>query len=398
MRTIHIALKDLLQIFKDKKSLLFLLAMPVAFTAFMGFVLGMGAQDQADPLDDGYTLGLVSASSQNAFAMAVRAALEADSRARLVDYQPSDFSYFEQQLKDKDLAAVILLTQDLQENTGLAYQRVEVMLGEDSAQNQVLQPILNHVLQRVLSSWEIAHLSANDPRSQAEGFLNAWQAWQRPRYTLEVVPAAAGGQDTDIFNNPYKQSSPGMIVMFAIFSLTSSSLVFVQERKTGALQRLMTTSLARTSILAGHMLAMFLLGFAQALILAAAGQLLFGVDYLRQPLAVISLAAVLAFWVSAMGLLIGTVARSEDQATMISLAAMFLFAALGGTWFPLEITGETFSTIGKMLPSGWAMTGFQNILVRGLDFSSVLPALGGIFGYGILFFLLAVWRFRIRAA
>ena len=54
---------------------------------------------------------------------------------------------------------------------------------------------------------------------------------------------------------------------------------------------------------------------------------------------------------------------------------MFVFSALGGAWFPLEFTGQTFSTIGHLTPSAWAMDGFQNIIVRELGLSSIgLPA------------------------
>jgi ABC-2 type transport system permease protein len=95
-----------------------------------------------------------------------------------------------------------------------------------------------------------------------------------------------------------------------------------------------------------------------------------------------------------MGLLIGVIAGSDDQVILYSMIAMFLFSALGGTWFPLESAGGAFAAIGKALPSAWAMNGYQNILIRGLGLESVgLPA-AMLLGYAGLFFVLAVWRFR----
>jgi ABC-2 type transport system permease protein len=74
--------------------------------------------------------------------------------------------------------------------------------------------------------------------------------------------------------------------------------------------------------------------------------------------------------------------------------AMFIFSAMGGTWFPLEVASGTFVTIGKLMPSAWAMTGYQNILMRGLGTSSAwLPTLV-LTAYALGFFGLAVWRFR----
>ena len=79
---------------------------------------------------------------------------------------------------------------------------------------------------------------------------------------------------------------------------------------------------------------------------------------------------------------------------LYSLIAMFLFSAMGGTWFPLEAAGGAFATIGKAMPSAWAMNGYQNILIRGLGLESAwLPALV-LSAYAFGFFILAVWRFK----
>jgi ABC-2 type transport system permease protein len=73
---------------------------------------------------------------------------------------------------------------------------------------------------------------------------------------------------------------------------------------------------------------------------------------------------------------------------------MFLFSAMGGTWFPLETSSGAFAVIGKLMPSAWAMNGYQNILIRGLGSESAcLPALV-LIAYALGFFGLAVWRFR----
>jgi ABC-2 type transport system permease protein len=75
---------------------------------------------------------------------------------------------------------------------------------------------------------------------------------------------------------------------------------------------------------------------------------------------------------------------------------MFLLTALGGAWFPLDITSQTFYTIGHFTPGAWIMDGFQNIILRGLGFSSILLPAAIIMGYALLFFALAVWRFRFE--
>jgi ABC-type multidrug transport system permease subunit len=112
-------------------------------------------------------------------------------------------------------------------------------------------------------------------------------------------------------------------------------------------------------VIAGHVLAMFLVIFAQQVILVLLGQFVFGVDYFRQPLAVLLMIIVLALWAASLGLLISAISRKEDQVITLSLIAMFVFAAMGGAWFPLEVAGKTFATIGHVMPTAWAMDGFR---------------------------------------
>jgi ABC-2 type transport system permease protein len=168
--------------------------------------------------------------------------------------------------------------------------------------------------------------------------------------------------------------------------------VIVNERKTRSLQRLLTTATSRFQILCGHYLAILAMIFSEFLILILFGQLL-QVDYLRLPLATLLVAATSAVCIAALGLLIGVLAKSEEQAVMFSLIPMFVLSGLGGAWVPLEVTGATFQAVGHFSPIAWALDGFKNIVVRGLGFNSVLLPAAALLGYAVLFFGLALWRF-----
>jgi ABC-2 type transport system permease protein len=142
------------------------------------------------------------------------------------------------------------------------------------------------------------------------------------------------------------------------------------------------------------MLAMFAIVFLQTVLMIIFGQFVLKVNYLRVPVGTFLIAISLGLWVSSMGLLIGTVAKSDNQVVLYSMLAMFVFSALGGTWFPLEGAGETFASIARFLPSTWAMTGLQNILIRRLDMASLWQPTAILLAYALVFFLLAIWRFR----
>jgi len=229
--------------------------------------------------------------------------------------------------------------------------------------------------------------------------LTALQSWQEPALTLDSVPASAQTQDEGGFTyNAFAQSSPGMIVQFAIFGLINSSMVLVLEKKNRSLHRMLVAPLSAGQVIGGHVVGMFLLTFFQEILLVLVGQYIFGVNYLLAPLATLLMMVALALWSASMGLLIGVISKTEEHVIMYSLIAMFVLAALGGAWFPLEMTGATFARIGHLLPSAWAMDGLQNVVIRGLGIQSVLLPAAVLLAYGGILFALAILRFRKSTA
>lgn len=106
------------------------------------------------------------------------------------------------------------------------------------------------------------------------------------------------------------------------------------------------------------------------------------------------MAVALGLWVAAVGLLIGVLAKTEEQVVLSSLIATLLISALGGTWFPLEGAGKAFASLGRLTPSAWAMSGFQNILIRGLGLESAWLPTAILLAYALVFFAVAVWQLR----
>jgi ABC-2 type transport system permease protein len=199
---------------------------------------------------------------------------------------------------------------------------------------------------------------------------------------------------TDNSRAAMAHTSPGMMLQFAIASLLTAAQIIVTERKSRVLQRMLTTSTARGTILGGHFMAIFTLIGGQFVALILFGQFVLGVSYLRMPLATLLVALSAAVCIAGLGLLIGTVARSQEQAITFSIVPMFVLSGLGGAWVPLEMTGRDFQILGHLSPIAWAMDGFKAVSIRGLGLESVLLPAGALLGYGALFFTLAWRRFR----
>lgn len=227
-------------------------------------------------------------------------------------------------------------------------------------------------------------------------FEQTLAAWQNPPIAVdETTSTAVQEAKQGNRNASLAHSSPGMMLQFAIAGLLTAAQVIVAERKSRALQRLLTTATNRIHIALGHYVAIFALIFCQFIVLLLFGWLVLRVDYMRDPGAILLVAFSSALCISALGLLIGMLAKTDEQAVVFSLIPMFVLAGLGGAWVPLEVTDATFQAVGHLSPVAWAMDGFKNISIRGLGIESVLLPAGALIAYAALFFVLASWRFWV---
>jgi ABC-2 type transport system permease protein len=373
--------------------------MPLLFTLFFGFVMGSSSAAKADR-DPRLPVGLIDQDG-GSLATSLGTLLEDSEVIRPVALQPGELEQANTMVEDGDLAAVVLIPSGYTAQL-LADQPImlDVIMNQSQPASQTVSRALETVTGRLLGAVEAAHISQEaNPQSNVENsVLQAVSAWQEPALRVSVQKAtgkaAEEGGTTAV--SGYAQASAGMMVQFSIFGLITSAMVLVLERKSGTLQRLLSSPIRRAEVIAGHILAMFCIVFAQQVILVLVGQFVFGVDYARQPFAILLMIVVLSLWAASLGLLISAISRKEDQVITLCLIAMFIFAALGGAWFPLEVAGKAFATIGHLMPTAWAMDGFQNILIRGLPFQSVLMPVGILFLYAAALFGLAIWRFRFE--
>ncbi|HRK87535.1 MAG TPA: ABC transporter permease [Anaerolineales bacterium] len=400
MRIIDLALKDLSQVFRDKRSLLFLVAMPIAFTFFMGFAYKSGSDNDASK-DTRIPLRWVNNDGNGYVSTQLFEMLSNSDSVRLVELTSDTV---DESIRTGEVAGALIVPTGYNKQVSAGNEAPLTLVTDTNSTNgQSLYQILRTSVTKLMSAVEITHLSAetigkpNDASELNEAFASASQAWSQADSAslvkVEMVVESAPAENW-YGDNPYNQASPGILVQFAIMGLVSSGQILVQERKTRTLQRLMSTTMRPWEIVAGHTLAMFGIVFTQIALLVVFGQLALGVNYMSAPLGTLLVSVALSLWVAAMGLLIGTVVKDDSQVILFALMAMFIFSALGGTWFPLEVASGTFAAIGKVMPSAWAMTGYQNILMRGLGLQSAWMPTGILLAYAFVFFALAIWRFN----
>lgn len=409
MRILDLMCKDIVQITRDWKSALFLVIMPILFTIFFGLIFGAAFSEAKSGEDPRLPTGFINEDQGGLISTSFERLLPGSNVIRPVSLDKEQAANLDAMVDQGELAAALIVppgySQAIREGREAS---LRVIVDQSTTAGRTCVTALEAITGRIHGAVESANLSVQAYQEQVgfsdqgseqalfeAAYRQAVSAWSDPALKVNVELATGQAKLTK-GNSGFTQSSAGMIVQFAVFGLISAGMILVLERKNGAMQRLLTTPISKVEIIAGHTLAMFLVIFTQEFMLVMLGQFVFGVDYLRQPFAILLMMIVLALFAASLGLFISAVSRREEQVIVVCLMAMFIFSALGGAWFPLEVTGKAFSAIGHGLPSAWAMDGFQNIIVRGGGFSTVLLPAGILLVYALAFFVLAIWRFKFE--
>ena len=242
-------------------------------------------------------------------------------------------------------------------------------------------------LYTVLADIIIADATAGPLGSDALATVNeATRVWQ-----LDVSTA---GQRKEVPTG-FQQAVPGMLVMFTLLVLlTSSGTMLVQERTQGLLRRLASAPISRAELVAGKWDGRMVLAAIQVAAALAFGTFLFKMDWGPDVAMVIVVLAAWAGFCASAGLWLGTVATTEAQAGGLGVLAANLLAALGGCWWPIEVTPEWMQVLQKAIPTGWTMDALHKLITFQAGASSVIPNVLLLVAAAIVFGMLAARQFR----
>lgn len=192
----------------------------------------------------------------------------------------------------------------------------------------------------------------------------------------------------------YEQNVPGYAVMFAFFLVNYVAGSILMERRLGTLQRLRAAPISRAGLLAGKLVPHFLVGLLQIAIMFTVGRLAFGMKLGHAPLGLALVTVAVSATATALGMLVASLARTEQQISGLSTLVILLLAALGGCLVPLFAMPAFMQRAALFTPHAWAMTAYQDLLVRGHGAADVLPHVGALLAFAAAFFAVALWRFR----
>ena len=189
------------------------------------------------------------------------------------------------------------------------------------------------------------------------------------------------------------QSSAGQMLVWVIIPLLGTAALMAYERRQGTLKRQMATPTRKSEYLLGTITGQYLGSVVQMALIVAFAALVMQVTWGPLP----ALAAVLlAFALSsvALGTMLGTFVKTENQASGLGIMLGMTFGLLSGCMWPLELFPPAVRTAVHVLPMTWAMEALTDLTMRGKGLAAVLPAVGVLLFSALIFFAVGVRRFR----
>ncbi|WP_334148598.1 ABC transporter permease [Microbacterium sp.] len=180
------------------------------------------------------------------------------------------------------------------------------------------------------------------------------------------------------------------IVMFLITSITT-----LRERRSGTLERLMTTPLGKADFILGYALAFGLMAVLQAVITVSFAVGVCGLD-VDGPLWQLGLVAVVdALLGTALGLLASAFAQTEFQAVQFMPLLVFPQIILGGLFMPRDQMPDVLHAISDWLPLSYAIDTI-NAVTAGDEGWDVFGPLLVVLGFAVAALVLASLTLRRR--
>jgi ABC-2 type transport system permease protein len=216
---------------------------------------------------------------------------------------------------------------------------------------------------------------------------------------VQVLKETLTGEHVFAWNNAVTLMLPGLTVIFAFFIVPALATELLKEKEAGSLRRLVAAPLPRAALIGGKVLAFLLVVLAQVTLLFGIGAVIMDMVLGRSALGLALVTLALGLSATTLGMLIAAVARSIDQAGSLGLLLIFLLGFLGGGFSPTNppYRGEGFLAIlSRLTPQANAQMAYHTLIIQNGGVGDVLLNVGYLLALSLVFFLIAVWRFRFE--
>jgi ABC-2 type transport system permease protein len=206
---------------------------------------------------------------------------------------------------------------------------------------------------------------------------------------------------TRVWYNPDMQSAVfmvpaliGLILQMQATLLTASAIV--RERERGTIEQLIVTPIRSYELIVGKILPYALVALLITGEILIAGTLLFGVPIKGSLPLLISISCLFLLSALGIGLLISTVANTQQEAFLLTFLTMFPSVFLAGMIYPIAAMPKILQWISGVIPLTYFLVVVRGIVIKGVGIPAITSQVIALAIFGAVLIVLASMRFRKR--
>jgi ABC-2 type transport system permease protein len=402
-----VAWKDLIIVLKDKGALAVYFLMPLLFASLLGIAFGGTGSDETTIEIAVLLVNQDSGSYGQMLADGLKGA------GVLVVEDLSDATLADQRVAAGDAPAALVIPADFSSKID-AGEPVQVTIIKDPTQQEaasIVAGITNQAMAEIGMLGELRYgihaVMAEAPdydqaspelrqavEAQTLGVI--WTQVQQMRQNPVIAvkgEAVAGAEELQPWD-PITYYIPSFAVAFAFFLIGQMAATLLREKEEGTFRRLMSSPMPRGAVIGGKMLAHMGVVFLQVIVLFTVGYALFKMPLGESPLALLLLTVALALASASLGMMLGALCRTSQQADRLGMVLGFVLLALGGGIMPLFRAEGFIGIVSRLTPSAWGIEGYMGLVSDNWTLAQTAPNILALLGFAVIFFAVAVWRFK----
>ena len=265
----------------------------------------------------------------------------------------------------------------------------EVRLYFDPATQATFKSNVKSSIDKMISQIETKSIYATFQEQLGEGEEPIFE--QESFITFkEIVPTV---DNKEILPNSVQHSVPAWTLFASCFIIVPLSINIVKEKGQGTQIRLLTNPVPYSVVIAGKTITYLVICMIQFYLMVLVGMYLFpylslptldldGKFFLMSVVALFSGLAAIGF-----GILLGTIAKTQEQSAPFGATSVVILAAIGGVWVPVFAMPKVMQVISHISPMNWGLNAFYDVLLRKADAVEILPEIFLL----LLFFIITIF-------
>ena len=179
--------------------------------------------------------------------------------------------------------------------------------------------------------------------------------------------------------NSTQHNIPAWTLFAIFFIILPLGINMVNEKNQGTFVRLRTNPVPYATVLGGKTIVFLGVALVQFVLMLLVGVYLFPMLGLPQLEVAgrLPLLFIVAFFAGlaavGLGLLLGTIAKTQEQSAPFAATFVVILAAISGVWVPVFAMPKFMQSVSQVSPMNWGLSAFYDVFLRDVGLLEILP-------------------------